>query len=155
MLTSDFKSHVTPLYLSCPRYIKYNFDTTPINLNYLLHLELDCGLQVINFLLHVVGVGQKGREFAGLVQTRSQQTWNLLDQRLWSKESIVALGQLLDQFLLLVQLLEVISAHEGDVLGLGLIAMVLITENANAELWAGNVTQPVKKLKLLFNFHAA
>ena len=48
----------------------------------LLHLELDGGLQVIDFLLHVVGVGQKSGELASLVQTGSQQTWNLLDQRL-------------------------------------------------------------------------
>ena len=48
----------------------------------LLHLELDGGLQVIDFLLHVVGVGKKSGELASLVQTGSQQTWNLLDQRL-------------------------------------------------------------------------
>ena len=29
--------------------------------------------------------------------------------------------------------------------------MVLITENANAELWAGNVTQPVKKIEITFS----
>ena len=50
--------------------------------NYLLHLELDGGLQVVNFLLHVVAMGKESRELAGLVETRSQQTGNLLDQGL-------------------------------------------------------------------------
>jgi len=38
-----------------------------------------------------------------LRQTGTQQTWNLLDQRLGGEESIVFLGEFLDQFLVLVQ----------------------------------------------------
>ena len=49
---------------------------------YLLHLELDGALEVVDLLLHVVGVGEKSRELSGLVQTGSQQTRDLLDQRL-------------------------------------------------------------------------
>ena len=87
-------------------------------------------------------MGEESGELSGLVQTRTQKTRDLLDQRLRSKESIVLLGQLLDQLLLLVQLLEVIGAHGGDALRLGLIAMVLIAKHANAELGAGDVAQP-------------
>ncbi len=36
-------------------------------------------------------------------QTRSKETWDLLDERLRGQESIVLLRELLDQFLVLVQ----------------------------------------------------
>jgi hypothetical protein len=50
--------------------------------SYLLHLEFDGTLEVVDLLLHVVGVGEKSRELSGLVQTRTQKTRDLLDQRL-------------------------------------------------------------------------
>ena len=109
---------------------------------YLLHLELDGALEVVDLLLHVVSVGEEGRELASLVETGSQQTGDLLDERLGGQEGVVLLGQFLDRLLGLVQLLEVIGAHEGNALRLGLIAMVLVTEDAYAELGAGNVAKP-------------
>merc|ERR1712142_60171 len=86
-------------------------------------------------------MGQHSWEFTSLVQTWTQKTWDLLDQRLGSEESIVLLGELLDQFLVLVELLEVISAHVWDTLGLGLVVVGGITDNADLLLWAGDVWQ--------------
>ena len=110
--------------------------------NYLLHLELDGALEVSNLIVDGIGVGKKRGELAGLVESGAQEPRDLLDQRLGSKEGVVLLGQLLDELLLLVQLLEVVSAHEIDSLGLGLIAMVLISDDAHGELGHGHVTEP-------------
>ena len=65
----------------------------------LLHLELDGGLDIIDFTKHIILMGQHGWEFTSLVQTWTQKTWDLFDQGFRSKESIVLLGKLLDQFL--------------------------------------------------------
>ena len=37
-------------------------------------------------------MGERARELASLVQTRTQQTWDLLDKSLTGKESIIFLG---------------------------------------------------------------
>ena len=44
---------------------------------YLLKLELDGGLQLLDLADHVVTVGDHGGELTGLVQTGSQNTRNL------------------------------------------------------------------------------
>ena len=59
---------------------------------YLLHLELDGSLDFIGFGGHRFVVRQKGRELSSLVQTRTQETGNLFDERLGSEEGIIALG---------------------------------------------------------------
>jgi hypothetical protein len=46
---------------------------------YLLHLELDCGLHLVNFGHHVFVVCQQRREFASLIQAWAQDSWDLLD----------------------------------------------------------------------------
>ena len=43
-------------------------------------------------LLNRLGAGDGGRELAGLVQTGTEQTWDLLDHSLRGQESVVALG---------------------------------------------------------------
>jgi hypothetical protein len=58
----------------------------------LLELELDGSLQLVHLFLQVVSVGDWGGELAGLVETRTQKTRNLLDEGFRSKESIVLLG---------------------------------------------------------------
>lgn len=114
-----------------------------------LHLELDGGLNFVDFLGHRLGVGEKTREFTSLVETGAEETWNLLDERLGGEEGVVFLGQLLHQLLVLVELLEGFGVHEWDIVGLGLVAMLLITENAHLHLWTRNVLQPAKGSKLL------
>jgi hypothetical protein len=74
-------------------------------------------------------MGERARELASLVQTRTQQTWDLLNKSLTGKESIIFLGcknrklvkipiklrkiytQLLHKFLVLVEFLQGLSIH--------------------------------------------
>ena len=88
-------------------------------------------------------MSEQGRELAGFVEPRSKEPGDLLDQRLRREESIVLLRQLLDELLLLVQLLEVLGTHEGNSLGLRLIAVLLVAEHAHGELGTRHVSQPV------------
>merc|ERR1712130_756631 len=106
-----------------------------------LHLELDGGLQIQSLLLQVVIVGHQGRELASLVQSWTQQSWDLLDEGVRSKESIIGSSKLLDLLLVLVQLLEVISRHGIHAKGLGLINMLLISQQTNLVLELGHVLQ--------------
>ena len=97
---------------------------------YLLHLELDGGLEVKHLLGQVVAVSHQGGELASLergdiienrrssfslawapylVKTRAQQPGNLFDQSVRGQEGVIGLGQLLDFLLVLVQLLEVVG----------------------------------------------
>lgn len=86
-----------------------------------------------------------GRELSGLVKSRTEDTRDLLDERLGSEEGIVALGELLDELLVFVQLLEVISVHAGEVVGVSLIAMLLISEHAHLHVGLGDVLQSENK----------
>ena len=113
-----------------------NSDTQAENL---LELELDGGADLISLLTNVVRVSDGGGELAGLVETRSQETRNLLDQSLGGNESIVLLGELLDKLLVLVELLQVINRLELHTDLLGLIAVKGITENADGHLGARDV----------------
>jgi len=107
----------------------------------LLELELDGSLQLLDLGHHVVTVGDHGGEFTGLVQTGTQDTRDLLDERVRSQESVVLLSQLLDQLLVLVHLLQGLLIHGRDTVGCRLIAMLLIPEDADGELRARNVTE--------------
>ncbi len=78
---------------------------------HLLHLELDGGLGGLNLLGEGVVLIQDGRDLSGLGQTRTQNTRDLLDQSGGGQEIIVLLGELLDQLLVLVELLQVIDGH--------------------------------------------
>ena len=60
--------------------------------SYLLHLELDGALDLVDLAGHAVLVSQQTGELAGLVQTRAQDTRNLLDDRLGGQESVVLLS---------------------------------------------------------------
>ena len=81
-----------------------------------------------------------------LVQPRSQEPGDLLDEGVGAEESVIALGELLHLLLVLVELLEVVSAHGGDVLALGLINVLLVTEQTHLELPPGDVSQPEENI---------
>jgi hypothetical protein len=90
----------------------------------LLQLELDGGADLSQLVGQILGVRDGGREFSsyrkisemyrstgGLRErtfgkTGTEQTRNLLDQGFGCKESIVLLGELLDELLVLVKPLE-------------------------------------------------
>ena len=80
-----------------------------------------------------------------LVETRSKQPGNLLDKSVRAEEGVVRLGQVLHLLLVLVQLLQVVGGHAGKVLALRLVAVRLVSQDAHAELLAGNVLQPEGK----------
>jgi len=111
----------------------------------LLHLELNGSLDFLNLGGHRLAVSQGGREFTSLVQTRAQQTRDLLDESFTREESIEFLGEILDQFLVLVQFLQSISIHAWDTSSGSFITMLLISKNADGHFWSGNMLEPVKK----------
>lgn len=68
-----------------------------------LELELDGGAHLVEFVGEVLVVGHRSRELAGLGKTGPKETGDLLDEGLRGKESVVLLGEFLDQFLVLVE----------------------------------------------------
>jgi len=108
-----------------------NSDTDAKNL---LQLELNSALKFIDLGLHIIRVGDERREFASLVETRTQETWDLSDNSFRSKECAILLGHLLDDLLVLVDLLQVINGHVVKIKLLGLIDVDLISKNANLEV---------------------
>ena len=102
----------------------------------------------LDLFIKVVSVSKQRREFASFVKTRSQKPGNLLDKRLGSQKCIVFLGELLNKFLLLVQLFQVVGAHVGNTRFLSLITMLLITKDADGEFWPWDMAQSTGK-KLL------
>jgi len=132
----------------------------------LLHLELNGSLDFLNLGGHRLAVSQGGREFTSLVQTRAQQTRDLLDESFTREESIEFLGckeielytvmtsghdirhnrknkltEILDQFLVLVQFLQSISIHAWDTSSSSFITMLLISKNADGHFWSGNMLE--------------
>jgi len=101
----------------------------------LLKLELNSALDLGDLFFEGFGVGNKGGEFTGLVKSGSQETRDLTKNSFGGEESVVLAGQLLDELLVLVQLLEGfdVLAVDSD-LG-GLINVDLVSENA--ELHSG------------------
>jgi hypothetical protein len=69
-----------------------------------------------------------------LGKTGTQETGDLLDETIRSKEGIVLASKLLDELLVLVQLLEVISGHGIDAVVLGTVEIVLVTKNTAIKL---------------------
>jgi len=110
---------------------------------HLLHLELYGGFKVKDLGIKVIRVSHQRGELSCLVEAWAQKPWDLLDQSVRGKEGVILLGQTLNLLLVLVQLLQVISGHEVDALGLSLITMLLISQQANLELLAGHMLQPL------------
>jgi hypothetical protein len=107
----------------------------------LLHLKLNRPTHLLNFGEHVLRVLDERRELAGFVETRAENTRDLLDNRIRRQERVVRVGELFDEFLVLVELLECLDVHERDVVCLGLIAMDLVAKNAYLQLGARNVLE--------------
>mmetsp|Transcript_24524 Transcript_24524/g.56601 ORF Transcript_24524/g.56601 Transcript_24524/m.56601 type:complete len:251 (-) Transcript_24524:48-800(-) len=101
----------------------------------LLHLELNRGLDVDQGLLEAAG-GDEGRELTGLGEARTEQTRDLLDESVRRDEAVVLRGELLDQLLVLVELLQLLHRHVGALDALGLLAMDRVTEDADLHVGA-------------------
>jgi hypothetical protein len=83
-----------------------------------------------------------------LGQTGTQETGNLLDEGVGSNEGIVLASKLLDELLVLVELLQVISGHGIDAVVLGTVEIVLVTKNT-AESPSATLSQTMCYLILL------
>lgn len=105
----------------------------------LLELELERRLDLVDLLLEVFTVRDGRGELAGLGETGAQETRDLLDESLGGKEGVVLLGELLDELLVLVELLEVLYGHELEVDELGSVDVGGVCENAEAHARAGDV----------------
>ena len=82
-----------------------------------------------------------------LVEARSQQSRDLLDQSVGSQESVVLSCQLLHLLLVLVEFLEVVSRHGGDAGSLGLVNVLLISQKTNFIFQFWNMLKPKKYLR--------
>lgn len=107
----------------------------------LLELELDGGLDLGDLVGQRLRVRDGRGELAGLGQTRTQDTGNGLDQGLRGNEGVVLAGKLLDELLVLVELLQIISRHGIDSAVLGTVNVVLVTQNADGHVGAGDRRQ--------------
>jgi len=87
-------------------------------------------------------VSQHGGELTGLVETGTEKSGNLLDDGLGSEEGIVALGKLLDELLVLVELLELIGGFRLNADLVGLINMLGITDDTDLLFRSGDVREP-------------
>lgn len=108
----------------------------------LFHLELDGALQLLDLGRDVVAMIEWRREFASLVETTTKHLLQLLDDSVRGEESIVRVRQLLHLLVLLVELFKVIERHTRNIVGLGLITMLLITKHAHSKLWLRHVLEP-------------
>mmetsp|Transcript_5183 Transcript_5183/g.5938 ORF Transcript_5183/g.5938 Transcript_5183/m.5938 type:complete len:237 (+) Transcript_5183:173-883(+) len=97
---------------------------------HLLHLELDSATDVEHLLLQRLVVGNESGELASLVETGSEQTGDLADHGLRGKEGVVLASQLLHELLVPVEGLEHLDITEVETELLGLVAVDLVTEDA-------------------------
>ena len=105
----------------------------------LLHLELDLGLELEDLGLHVIRVGERRRELTSLVETGAEELGDLTEEGLGGEESVVLLGELLDELLVLLESSKLVSAHAGDTELLGLIEVNLVTKDADLVVELGGV----------------
>lgn len=64
----------------------------------LLHLELDGGFDFLHLSSHGFTMADHGRELSGLVQTWTEDSGDLLDEGVRSKEGIILLGCYISNF---------------------------------------------------------
>lgn len=67
-------------------------------------------------------------------EARPQNARNLLDESIRGKEGIVSSGQLLDELLILVQLLQVVCGHGIDAKVLRSVQIMLVTKDATSQI---------------------
>jgi len=107
----------------------------------LLELELDGRLDFDDLVSEVFSVRDGGGELASLGETGAEETRDLLDECLGGQEGVVLLGELLDELLVLVEFLQIVSGHVLEVNLLCAIDVSSIGENAERETRARNVRE--------------
>ena len=86
---------------------------------------------LVNLLLHVIILVKKRWELASLGKAGAKDTRNLFDEGSRGEEVVVLLGELLDQLLVLVELLQVINCHFIDAKLVSFLTMLLVAKNAD------------------------
>jgi len=107
----------------------------------LLELELDGALDVVDLLGQIFGVGYRSGELSSLGQTGAEETRDLLDELLGGDEGVILAGELLDELLVLVKLLQVVNRHGLEVVVLRTIDVVLVSKDTDGHVWSGNLRQ--------------
>ncbi len=122
-------------------FIIRHFDVTNGNTTTedLFKLEFDGCLGFFNLGGQIIRVSNWGGEFTGFIQTRAQETRDLLDDDIGSEEEIVTGSEFLDFLLTLVELFQVISGTEIDTKLFSLVAMNIVTQNANLQRRTGGM----------------
>lgn len=120
----------------------------------LLELELDGRLDLVDLGLDVISVRDGGGEHTHLVELRADETRDGLDEGISGQKGIIAGSPLLDRLLLLVELLQVISADSVDLEVLGDIEVLLISNDAHLSLRAGLLGQNIRTSETLILLHS-
>jgi hypothetical protein len=106
-----------------------------------LKLELDGGLDTRDLVFKGIVMGNDGGEHLNSVKDWSQNDWDLLNQRVSGEEHGVFLGPLLDEFLVLVELLELIEGGHINVDSgfLDFVGVLGISNKAQFHVWSNHV----------------
>jgi len=112
-----------------------------VQAKHFLQLELDGSLHLVDLSGKILLLLHDTREFTRLVEAGAKQTRDLLDQALRSDEVLVLLGELLDELLVFIKVLETIGILEVNTQRRCLLTVEGIPENANAHLWTRNMGQ--------------
>lgn len=118
-----------------------NVSNSDTQAKHLLQLELDSRLDFGDLCGKIFSVGNWCWEFTSFGQTRTEKTRDLLDQAVGGEEGVVLAGEFLNQFLVLVELLQVVGGHCIDAMVLASIDIVLITKNADGHSRSGDLWQ--------------
>jgi hypothetical protein len=95
--------------------------------------KLDGLLQAQNFGGDVITGVVHGGEFAGLVETRTQQTGDLTDQSGGRQECVVLGSQLFDKLFVLVHFFEILNGTGSNTSFRGVTAILFSTQQTNVE----------------------
>ena len=105
----------------------------------LLKLELDGRSDLSNLGNKVLIVRNRGRELTSLGKLGTQETGNLLDESLGSNESVVLLGKLLDELLVLVELLKILNRHGINTSSLSTVDIDGVTKDTDGHVRTGDL----------------
>lgn len=100
------------------------------------------GSDFSDLVSEILLVRDGSRELSSLGETGTEETRDLLDENFGSKESVVLLGELLDELLVLVELLQILNRHVLELDKLGTIDIGSISENADRHARTGDVGEP-------------
>jgi hypothetical protein len=107
----------------------------------LLELELNLAIHLVDLGLEIISMSHRSRELASLVQTRTKQTGDLLEDGLRSNKTAVTASEVLDLLFVLLEGGKGFDVHGGEADALGNIHVEGITKDTNIGLEFGGVGQ--------------